>query len=69
MVEPEVHKDGQPFLAIIHLDTIFRAAHLIPAYRTSDFVRRSLTMHDALDEFKFFYVNRYVDHHAFEITS
>jgi hypothetical protein len=69
MVEPEVHKDGQPYLAVIHLDSIFRAAHLIPAYHTSNFVRRSLTMHDTLDEFKTFYINRYVDHHAFDITS
>jgi hypothetical protein len=56
-------------LTIIHLDTIFRAAHIVPAYRTSFFVRRSLTMHDTLDEFKVFYVNKYVDHHAFEIAS
>ena len=68
MVEPEVHEDGRPYLAIIHLETIFRAAHLTPAYRTSNFVRRSLTMHDTLDEFKVFYVNKFVDHHAFEIT-
>ena len=69
MVEPEVHEDGRPYLAIIHLESIFRAAHLIPAYRTSTFVRRSLTMHDTLDEFKVFYVNKFVDHHAFEIAS
>jgi hypothetical protein len=68
-VEPEVQQDGRPYLAIVHLDTIFRAAHLIPAYRTSDFVKRSLTMHDTLDEFKVFYVNKFVDHHAFEIAS
>ncbi len=30
MVEPNIHQDGQPHLAIIHLDTIYRAAHLIP---------------------------------------
>lgn len=69
MVEPDVHQDGQPYLAVIHLDSIFRAAHLVPAYRTSDFVRRSLTMHDTLDEFKVFYVNKFADHHAFEISS
>ena len=39
MMEPDVHQDGQPYLAVIHLDSIFRAAHLVPAYRTSDFVR------------------------------
>jgi len=39
MVEPDVHQDGQPYLAVIHLDSIFRTAHLVPAYHTSDFVR------------------------------
>ena len=66
MVEPEVQQDGRPFLAVLHLESIFRAAHLTPAYHTSDFVRRSITMHNSLDEFKIFYVNKYVDHHAFE---
>ena len=68
MVEPDVHQNGQPHLAIVHLDSIYRAAHLIPSY-TSDFIKRSLTMHDTLDEFKVFYVNKFVDHLAFEIAS
>jgi hypothetical protein len=69
MVEPGIHEDGQPFLAVIHLESIYRAAHLSPAYHSSDFVSRSLTMHDTLDKFKIFYVNRFVDHNAFEIVS
>ena len=68
MVEPDFHEDGGPHLAIIHLDTILRAAHLMPAYQTSDFVKAALTMHDTLDEFKLFYVNKFADHHAFEIA-
>jgi hypothetical protein len=69
MVEPETHEDGQPELAIIHLDSIFRAAHLMPAYRTSDFVNPTLTMHNTLDEYQLFYVNKFVDHHVFEIAA
>jgi hypothetical protein len=69
MVEPDFHQNGQPYMVIVHLDTIYRAAHLLPAYRTSEFIKRSLTMHDTLDEFKVFYVNRFVDHQAFEIAS
>ena len=68
-VEPDFHDDGRPYVSIIHLDSIFRAAHLIPAYHTSNFIKKSLTMHDALDEFKVFYVNKFVDHQAFEIAS
>src|SRR6202166_3011240 len=69
MVEPEIHENGEPHWAIIHLDTILRAAHLMPAYQTSDFVKPTLTMHNTLDEFKLFYINKFVDHHAFEITA
>ena len=69
MVEPDVNEDGQPKLAVIHLETIFCAAHLVPAYCTPNFVRRSLSMHETLDEFKTFYVNKFVDHNAFEIAS
>jgi hypothetical protein len=69
MVEPETREDGELNLAIIHLDTILWAAHLIPAYRTSDFVNTRLTMHDTLDEFKLFYVNKFVDHHVFEVAA
>ena len=68
MVEPNIHQDGQPHLAIIHLDTIYRAAHLIPVYLL-DFINQSLTMHDTLDEFDVFYVNKFVNHLAFKITS
>lgn len=68
-VEPDFHDDGRPYLNIIALESIFRASHLIPVYHTSNFIRRSLTMHDTLDEFKIFYVNKFVDHHAFEIAS
>jgi hypothetical protein len=67
MVEPEVNVDGNPLLAIVHIDCIYRAAHLIPAYRTSQYLSRSLTMHDTLDHFERFYINKYADHHAFEI--
>jgi len=69
MVEPEIYEDSRPYLAIIHLNSIARAAHLTPAYHTSNFVRRSLTMHDALDQFKVFYINKYIDHHAFDFIS
>ena len=68
MVRPDFHDDERPYLGIIPLESIFRAAHLNPVYRTSAFVSRSLTMHNTLDEFKLFYVNKFVDHHAFEIA-
>jgi hypothetical protein len=67
IVEPEFNTD-EPHIAIVHVDSIYRAAHLIPVYQTSSYISRSLTMHDTLDTFKQFYVNKFVDHHAFEIA-
>jgi len=68
MVEPEFNADENPHLAIVHVDSIYRAAHLIPAYKTNQYISRSLTLHDTLDTFKQFYINKFVDHHAFEIA-
>jgi len=68
VVKPEFYDNGKPHIAIIHVDTICRAAHLIPVY-PSQFIRRSLTMHDTLDVFREFYVNKFVDYHAFQIAS
>jgi hypothetical protein len=66
-VVPDYNDDGTPYEAIIHLDCILRAAHLIGAYG-EDFVLPTMTLHKSLDRFESFYVNKYIDHHAFEIA-
>ncbi len=68
VVEPEFDVDEAPHLDIVHVDCIYRAAHLAPVYTTSRYTCRTLTMHDTLDIFSLFYVNKYVDYHAFEIA-
>ena len=67
MVEPEVEDNGSPSISVIHIDCIFRAAHLLPVY--SDDPIGSISPHDSLDIFSAFYVNKYIDHHAFQIAS
>ncbi|KAJ6536534.1 hypothetical protein DFH09DRAFT_931318 [Mycena vulgaris] len=52
---------------IIHIDTILRGAHLIGIYGDS-FLPRHFKYSDTLDRFKAFYINKYADHHAHEIT-
>jgi len=69
MVEPDTNDSGDPFLAIIHLDSIYRAVHLLPAHRNNAFVDRTLTMHSSLDTFKLFYINKFADHQSFEVLS
>lgn len=68
MVAPDLDPSESPVLAIIHIDCIFRAAHLLPIFGDS-FVPENITHMNSLDCFKGFYVNRFVDYHAFNIAS
>ncbi|KAG1901623.1 uncharacterized protein F5891DRAFT_1128048 [Suillus fuscotomentosus] len=68
MVGPSFHEDGSRNLAVIHIDTIFCAAHLIPIY-SSEYIPHSLKFYPSIDSFRSFYVNKFADHHAFEIAS
>jgi hypothetical protein len=66
MVTPEEESDGSPTVSVIHLDCIFRAAHLIPVYADSNNrIPHLLSFHETLDAFSVFYVNKFIDHHAF----
>ena len=67
IVEPDITDDGEPFTSIIHLDTIVRASHLLPVFGQGC-VSKTLSFTNTLDAFTRFYVNKYVDHHAFEIA-
>ena len=66
MVRPSFTGGGQPNTAVIHIDAIFHAAHLIPVY-DRNFMSPDITPHNSYDSFHRFYVNRFADHHAFEI--
>ena len=68
IVEPESRADGTPFITVIHLDCIVRASHLIPVYGTTG-IPKDMKYYHALDTFSRFYVNKFIDHHAFEIAS
>ncbi|KAG1848126.1 hypothetical protein F4604DRAFT_1935550 [Suillus subluteus] len=68
MVKPGVLEDGSPNLSVIHIDTVYRAAHLIPVYGP-EFIPHTLKFYHSYDMFRSFYVNKYADHHTFEIAS
>ncbi|KIN95133.1 hypothetical protein M404DRAFT_166588 [Pisolithus tinctorius Marx 270] len=57
-----------PHIAIIHIDAIYHAAHLIPIYATHNINTRDIKPHDSYDTFNSFYVNKFANHHAFEIA-
>ena len=55
-----------PLCSVINLDTIVRAAHLV-GVAVGQGVSPTLRSEESLDMFKQFFVNKYIDHHAFEL--
>ncbi|KAH9988482.1 hypothetical protein BJV77DRAFT_1061409 [Russula vinacea] len=49
---------SEPCATVLHLDTIVQGAHLLPVFGCRH----------TLDRFTSFYVNKYADHHSFEIA-
>ena len=67
IVKPDFADDGTHSASVIHIDTIFRAAHIMPVYGNEP-VPRYLSFSQTLDAFNLYYVNKYINHHAFEIA-
>jgi hypothetical protein len=65
IVKQEFDRHDDPTLEIIHVDSIARAAHLLPIYGDSR-VPEDFDHHNALDTYHSYFVNHYVDHHAHE---
>jgi hypothetical protein len=67
VVTPEFERgiSGRRTLAIVHLDCIARAAHLIPVFGSS-FVPEELHFSNSLDVYRSYFVNNNVDHHCHE---
>lgn len=67
IVERDINRDGAPNACILHLDSVVRAAHLIGNYGAK-ILPRGLSAERALDLFESYYVNKYIDHHGFEVA-
>ncbi|KAG2133624.1 uncharacterized protein EDB93DRAFT_1093202 [Suillus bovinus] len=65
---PSLGTNNAPVYNIIHIDSIYRMAHLIPVYGRR-FLYHNINLHNLYDSFRTFYVNKYADHHAFELAS
>ncbi|KAG1717372.1 uncharacterized protein EDB91DRAFT_1067996, partial [Suillus paluster] len=52
---------------ILGIRDIYHAAHLIPIYGAQS-VSYDLKYYQSYDMFRAYYVNKYTDHHAFEIA-
>jgi hypothetical protein len=66
VVRPLADNEERP-CPIIHLNTVVRVAHLLPVFGSGN-VSKTLSFTDTLDTFETFYINKFVDHHAFEIA-
>jgi hypothetical protein len=66
-VKLDMSDDGETVVFIIHLGTVVQASHLLPVFG-EECVSKTLSFTDTLDTFTRFYVNKYADHHAFEIA-
>lgn len=67
VIKPDHLPNGWPATAIIHLDTVFRAAHLLPVFSAHPTLSKHQQFEQTLDLFSQFYVNRYINHHAFKV--
>ena len=56
---------GAHNLLVIHIDSIFHAAHLLPIFNTTP-IPQTFNYTRSLDSFQGFYVNKYVDYHSYE---
>jgi len=64
-----VHTCNAQDIAIIYIDTIYRTAQLIPIYASQQHIDTvSVKPNEAYNKFYSFYVNKFADHHAFEIA-
>jgi len=66
IVEPDFDGDGYRVMSVVHIDSVVRATHLLPVFRGDVSVPREINFSHTLDIFSAFYVNKYIDHHAFE---
>jgi hypothetical protein len=68
MVEPEYIRQEVRHMSVVHIDSIVRGAHLLPRFPSDAPVYREINYANVLDVYSSFYVNRFIDHHAFEIA-
>lgn len=66
VVEPTI-SGSKPVVAVVPICKILRAAHLIPVYHEQG-IPDGLEPSGTLDHFTKFYVNKYIDYHAFELA-
>jgi hypothetical protein len=65
IVEPDFDSNNYRVMSVVHVDSIVRGAHLLPVFRGDAPIPREIDFSHTLDIFTAFYVNKYIDYHAF----
>lgn len=60
--------DNQHSMSLVSIDTIVRSAHLLPVFG-ADNIPYDFDFTQSLDAFEQYYVNHFVDGHAFELLN
>ena len=68
VVQPDQNANGSPAIGVIHMDSVLCAAHLMPVFGDA-LMLIELHTENSLNAFQVFYINKYIDYHAFKITS
>lgn len=66
MVVPDFDREGLPNLEVVHIDCLYRGAHLIGVTGDSRLPIKDFSSSDSLDAYSSFYINKYIDYHAHE---
>ena len=66
VVEPDLNHNGYWVMSVVHVDSIICTVHLLPVFCGDVTVPREVNFSHTLDIFTAFYVNKYIDYHAFE---
>jgi hypothetical protein len=69
IVCPAFDLDHHHLARVITLSSVYRAAHLVPVFGYEhEKIAKHTTADSSLDDFDYFYINKFIDHHAFEIA-
>lgn len=68
VVKPQYTANNRPFSSIVHLDSVLRGIHLLPVHKKRTITRGQSYLR-SLDSYRKFYVNKYIDYHAFETVT
>ncbi|KAI0314791.1 hypothetical protein OF83DRAFT_1165069 [Amylostereum chailletii] len=66
-LRPETSCTDMRIQSVEHLDSVLRSAHLLPVFGVG-FIPHDFRFSYSLDSFTSYYVNKYADHHIYEIA-